>query len=213
VGADRARGGDPGALGALAAVTALLETRALSKRFDGVEAVREVDFRLAPGEIRALIGPNGAGKTTLVSLISGRLAPSAGRVLFRGRDITRLPPWARVALGIVYTFQITSVYRAFSARDNVALAAQRRRLHGLRDLVALDREALDRDVEAVLARVGLTALADRPAGSLAHGHQRLLEVAMGLALAPALLILDEPTQGLAPEEIDGGTWRAPPPCS
>lgn len=184
-------------------MSALLETRAVSRRFDGVEAVREVDFRLERGEIRALIGPNGAGKTTLVSLISGRLAPSAGRVLFRGRDITRLRPWQRVALGIVYTFQLTSVYRALSTRDNVALAAQRRRLRRLRDFVALDRAALDRDVEAVLDRVGLVAVADRPAGSLAHGHQRLLEVAMGLALVPELLILDEPTQGLAPEEIDG----------
>ena len=103
----------------------LLETRAISKRFGGLEAVSAVDFRLDRGEVRALIGPNGAGKTTLVSLISGRLGPTSGRVLFAGRDITRLGPWDRANLGIVYTFQITSIYRSLSAFDNVALAAQR----------------------------------------------------------------------------------------
>ncbi len=190
-------------MGAMAPVTALLETKAISKRFGGLEAVSGVDLRLDRGEVRALIGPNGAGKTTLVSLISGRLNPTSGRVLFAGRDVTSLRAWDRVGLGIVYTFQITSIYRGFSVYDNVALAAQRRRLRKLSDWIALDRQAVAGDVETALATVGLWALRDQPARSLAYGHQRLLEVAMALALRPELLILDEPSQGLAAAEIDG----------
>ena len=183
-------------------MTALLETRAISKRFGGLEAVGGVDFRLDRGEVRALIGPNGAGKTTLVSLISGRLRPTAGQVLFAGRDITRLRAWDRAGLGIVYTFQVTSIYRNLSVYDNVALAAQRRRLRAFHDWVALDRQAIAQDTEAALARVGLADLSRQRAGALAYGHQRVLEVAMALALGPALLILDEPTQGLAGDEIE-----------
>jgi branched-chain amino acid transport system ATP-binding protein len=182
-------------------VTPLLEARGLSKRFGGLEAVKAVDLRLEPGEIRALIGPNGAGKTTLVGLLSGRLQPTSGEVRFAGRDITRLRAWERAALGIVYTFQVTSIYRNLSVHDNVALAAQRRRLQGVLDWLALDRAAVADDVDAALGRVGLAGLGDRPAGTLAYGHQRVLEVAMALALGPTLLVLDEPTQGLAGDEI------------
>jgi len=183
-------------------VSVLLETRAITKRFGGLEAVSGVDFRLERGEVRALIGPNGAGKTTLVGLISGRLAPTAGRVLFADRDITRLPAWHRVGLGIVYTFQLTSIYRRLSVHDNVALAAQRRRLRTVTDWLALDREAVAGDVDAALTTVGLAEVHDQPAGALPYGHQRLLEIAMALALRPELLILDEPTQGLAAAETD-----------
>jgi branched-chain amino acid transport system ATP-binding protein len=186
----------------MAAVEPLLETRAIGKRFGGLAAVSGVDFQIARGEIRALIGPNGAGKTTLVGLISGRLAPTEGRVFFGGRDVTGLSPWDRVGIGIVYTFQITSVYRGLSVRDNVLIAAQRRHLRRLGDWLALERRRLGRVVDAALGTVALADLADRPAGTLAHGHQRLLEIAMALALEPALLILDEPTQGLALGEID-----------
>jgi branched-chain amino acid transport system ATP-binding protein len=186
----------------MAPVTPLLETRGLSKRFGGLEAVRGVDFRLDRGEIRALIGPNGAGKTTLVGLISGRLRATSGEVRFAGRDVTRLRAWERAVLGIVYTFQVTSIYRTLSVHDNVALAAQRPRLRTPLDWLALDRAAVAADVEAALARVGLADLRDRRAGTLAYGHQRILEVAMALALRPTLLILDEPTQGLAGDEIE-----------
>ena len=167
----------------------LLEARGLTRRFGGLLAVDRVDLDLAPGEVHALIGPNGAGKTTLVSLLSGRLLPEAGTIRFEGRDIARLPAHARVRLGIAYTFQITAIFPRLSVFDNVALAAQR---------TAADHAAA---THAALARVGLDTHSDRPAGTLAYGHQRLLEVAMGLALRPKLLILDEPTQGLALSEI------------
>jgi branched-chain amino acid transport system ATP-binding protein len=144
------------------------------------------------GEVRALIGPNGAGKTTLVGMICGRISPSEGRVSFDGADITALPAHRRILKGMAYTFQITSVFARLPARENVALAA-RRRLHG---------KAVAEAVEAALERVGLADRAEEEAGNLSYGHQRLLEIAMGLVQRPRLLILDEPTQGLADGEID-----------
>ncbi len=160
-------------------------------------AVDAVDFRLERGEIRAIIGPNGAGKSTFVGLIAGRIAPSAGTVAFRGRDITRLPAQARVRLGIAYTFQITNIYPAMTVAENIAIAAQSRR--GLFGPEAAIRAAVARAAETV----GLSDRREDSAGTLSYGHQRLLEVAMGLALDPDLLILDEPTQGLSDGEIAG----------
>jgi len=173
---------------------ALLSTRGLSKQFDGLQAVAGVDVDLAQGEVRALIGPNGAGKTTLVGMICGRVAPSAGAVLFDGEDITRLAAHRRIRRGMAYTFQITSVFAGLSVHDSVALAARRRLKGAARVEVAVDE---------ALARVGLGARRDAEAGILSYGHQRLLEIAMGLVQAPRLLILDEPTQGLSDGEIDG----------
>ncbi len=167
-------------------MTALLSTRGLTRSFHGLIAVQNVDFDLEPGEIRGLIGPNGAGKTTFVSMLIGRIAPSSGRILFDGRDVTALPSYMRVAQGMAYTFQITSVFKRLSLKENVALAAR-------------DRDASE--IGAALIRVGLDDRADEIAGDLSYGHQRLLEIAMGLVQAPRLLILDEPTQGLAESEI------------
>ena len=173
----------------MAAVT-LLEARDLTRHFGGLKAVNGVDFELAEGEIHALIGPNGAGKTTFVSLLCGRIPVQSGTIRFDGADITRLPAHKRVRRGIAYTFQITQVFANLSVFDNVALAVQRR---GGR---------LDVDTRAALDRVGLADRAGQIAGTLSYGHQRVLEIAMGLALDPRLLILDEPTQGLANAEID-----------
>lgn len=168
-------------------MTVLLETRGLSKHFGGLRAVTDVSFAIGRGEVRAVIGPNGAGKTTFVSLISGRIAPSAGTILFEGEDVTGLPAFRRVQKGIAYTFQITSIYQNLTVAENVALAAHQ----------PGGRASLE-----PLERVGLADRAAQIAGTLAYGHQRLLEVAMGLALKPKLLILDEPTQGLSDAEID-----------
>ena len=178
-----------------------LETRKLTRRFGGLTAVDAVDFRLEPGEIRAVIGPNGAGKTTLVSMICGRVPPSAGEIRFNNVDITCQPPWQRVARGIVYTFQITSVFRNLTCFENVALAAQRAMTLGKAPWQALDRDALAAAVASALERVHLHERGDAPASTLPYGHQRLLEVAMSLALKPRLLVLDEPTQGLSEAEI------------
>ncbi|MER9307434.1 ABC transporter ATP-binding protein [Mesorhizobium sp. M0293] len=174
----------------------LLTTKGLSRNFGGLRAVDGVDFELMPGEIRAVIGPNGAGKTTFVSLVSGRIQPSSGMIIFDGADITNQPGYIRVRQGIAYTFQITSVFGNLSAYDNVALPVQRTLSDGR------SKGAVRAGVMAALERTGLADRAHMPAGQLSYGHQRLLEVAMGLALKPRLLILDEPTQGLADSEID-----------
>jgi branched-chain amino acid transport system ATP-binding protein len=169
----------------------LLSTRALSRHFAGLRAVENVDFDLPQGQIRALIGPNGAGKTTFVGMLCGRIAPSSGTVSFDGRDISHLPAHKRINLGMAYTFQITSVFANLSVTENVALAARRR----IKGPVAAE-------VAEALTQVGLHERPDQNAGDLSYGHQRLLEIAMGLVQRPRLLILDEPTQGLTDGEID-----------
>jgi branched-chain amino acid transport system ATP-binding protein len=168
----------------------LLATRNLGKHFAGLRAVHDVNFDLPQGQVRALIGPNGAGKTTFVGMLCGRIAPSAGSVTFDGQDISALPVHRRIRLGMAYTFQITSVFARLTAHENVALAVRRRG----GDVAG--------DVPAALDRVGLLAHQAALAGDLSYGHQRLLEIAMGLAQKPRLLILDEPTQGLADAEIE-----------
>lgn len=170
------------------ASVSLLQTSALTRRFGGLTAVDCVDFALPEGEVHALIGPNGAGKSTFVGMVSGRIEATEGRVEFEGRDVTRLPAHQRIRAGMAYTFQITSIYARLSLFENIALAMRDR-----------NRNAAIKALE----RVGLTDRADQVAGDLSYGHQRLLEIAMGVAQAPRLLILDEPTQGLAESEIEG----------
>jgi len=178
-----------------------LRVETLVKRFGGVVAVDGVSLDLPRGELRALIGPNGAGKTTIVHLLSGALVPDAGRISFAGRDITRLAFHERVALGLARSYQVTSIFRRFSALDNVALAVQARTGSSLSFWRPLARErALFEEAREYLERVGLGARARTPAGSLAHGEQRQLELGLALATRPQLLVLDEPTAGMGPEE-------------
>lgn len=164
----------------------VLETKGLTKQYAGLTAVSDVDLVVDTGEIHALIGPNGAGKSTLVGMIAGRTEPTKGEVWFEGKDVTSLPAHARIRRGMAYTFQITAIYSRLTLAANLELA--------LRDRSRA--KAL-----AALERVGLADRADQLAGDLAYGHQRLLEIAMGVAQSPKLLILDEPTQGLAESEI------------
>ncbi|MGE6738742.1 ABC transporter ATP-binding protein [Allorhizobium pseudoryzae] len=178
-------------------MTPLLSTQNVKRHFGGLKAVDGIDFTLYEGEIRAIIGPNGAGKTTFVSLLSGRTEVSDGKITFAGEDVTRLPAYKRVQRGIAYTFQITNIYPTKTVADNVRIAVESRASR-MRD-ARFDRTAATREA---LSAVGLADREETLAGELAYGHQRLLEVAMGLALQPKLLILDEPTQGLSDPEIE-----------
>jgi branched-chain amino acid transport system ATP-binding protein len=152
----------------------LLAASALSKSFGALRATDQVHLEVLEGETHAVIGPNGAGKTTLIGQLAGDLRPDAGRIRFAGEDVTALAAPARARRGFARSFQITSVFRDFTALDNVALAVQ--------------------------AELGLGARADVRAAELAHGEQRQLEIAMALARRPRLLLLDEPVAGMGAEE-------------
>ena len=179
----------------------LLLADGLVKRFGGLTATDNLTLEVAEGEIHAVIGPNGAGKTTLIAQLAGEQMPDDGRILFRGRDITRLPVHARSRLGLARSFQITSIFPDFTALQNAMLSVQAHAGHSFRFWRPVGRQAaLIRPAAAALAEVGLTERADMPAGALSHGEQRQLEVAMALATGPSVLLLDEPTAGMGPEE-------------
>jgi branched-chain amino acid transport system ATP-binding protein len=177
-----------------------LEARGVGRRFGNFQALGDVSVQFRQGELCAIIGPNGAGKSTFFNILSGSLAPSSGQVLFRGQDVTGLAPHAYARLGIAKSFQITNVFRQLSAYENVRVAAQMR--HSRFDFLSPRSrlKAADDEAAALLARVGLGALGSRTAADLAHGQQRALEIAMALAADPQLLLMDEPTAGMSPEE-------------
>jgi branched-chain amino acid transport system ATP-binding protein len=179
----------------------LIALSALTKRYGALVAVDQVTMQVADGEVRAVIGPNGAGKTTLFHLVTGVVKPTAGTVRFAGEDITGLPAHAVCQRGLSRTFQLTSLFPEMNARENAMLAAQARHAGGSQPFggaaVFADARAA---ADEALAQLGLTHVAERPAGLLSHGDQRLLEVAMAMAQKPRVLILDEPTQGLSVEE-------------
>jgi branched-chain amino acid transport system ATP-binding protein len=181
--------------------TPALSLSTVSKLFGGLSAVDGVSLVVEPGERRAIIGPNGAGKTTLFSLISGEQLPSAGRIELFGKDVTRLAPHRRAALGLARTYQITNLFPRLTALDNCILAVQALTSAKLHLLRSLDRytEHFARARE-VLDAVGLSAKADEAVRNLSHGEQRQLEIALALAGSPRLLLLDEPTAGLSPAE-------------
>jgi len=182
-------------------MTSMLETRGLGRAFGALRAVADVNLSVTAGELRAVIGPNGAGKTTLFHLISGLLPPTSGRVVFRGEDVTALGAAARCRRGISRTFQITSIFPELSVLENVRIAVQLKG-HGNFRLLGGEAvlEATERRARASLDFLGLLARAAEPAATLPHGDQRLLEIAMAVAQEPDLLLLDEPTQGLSPED-------------
>ena len=185
-------------------VAPLLSVRGLSKRFGGVRAVDGIDLDVQPHETVALIGPNGAGKTTFYNLLSGRMQPTTGTVVFDGRDVTGLAPHEISRLGISRSFQITNIFPELTARENVevALTAVHGRALRLFSRAAAD-SALHEEADALLARLGLVALATTRAGTLSYGDKRLLEIAIVLATRPRLVLLDEPTAGMTPEETRG----------
>ena len=179
----------------------LLQVRGLTKRFGGLVATDALDLDVDAGEVHAVIGPNGAGKTTLISQLAGALRPDAGRIRLAGEDVTGLSSHERVRRGIARSYQVTNVFGAFTALDNVALAVQAGdgSSFGFWRPVQRERHLFDRARE-LLSQVGLAARGDVPAGALAHGEQRQLEVALALATRPKLLLLDEPMAGMGPDE-------------
>ena len=179
----------------------LLAAHGLVKRFAGLLATDHVDLSVARGEIHALIGPNGAGKTTLVAQLGGQLASDAGRIVFAGHDITRMPTHRRARRGLVRSFQITRLFASASVLENVALAVQAATGSSLGAWRPVRRErALFEAARALLADVGLTERCNLAIGALSHGQRRALEVAMTLAGQPALVMLDEPMAGMGHEE-------------
>jgi branched-chain amino acid transport system ATP-binding protein len=180
---------------------ALLETRALRKAFGALVATDSVDFDVRVGETHAVIGPNGAGKTTFIKQLSGELRPDTGRVRFAGEDITTLPAPRRSRKGLARSFQITSIYRDFTALDNVALAVQAHAGHSFHFWrPAREDNSLTRPARQALEKVGLEKRSNVIAARLSHGEQRQLEIAMALATRPRLLLLDEPVAGMGTDE-------------
>ena len=176
-------------------MSALLEVERLAKAYNGVPAVRGVSFTLEPGELLALVGPNGAGKSTCFNMLNGQIKPDAGVVRLDGRDVTGLDPARMFRLGVGRTFQITATFGSMSVRENVAVAmlshaGRLGRLWG----------ALGADAAPLLDLVGMNPQADRPAAELAYGDLKRLELAVALAGEPRLLLMDEPTAGMAPRE-------------
>jgi branched-chain amino acid transport system ATP-binding protein len=179
----------------------LLEIKSLNKSFGRLQVIEDLNFDLPKGQLTSIIGPNGAGKTTLFNLITGRFSPDSGVVLFKGRNITALRPHMISQMGLARSFQITNLFPQMTVHENVWLAGQSR----LREKISLltsasDHPELHLKTLKVLESVGLLAQKERLAGSLSHGEQRHLEIAMALATSPELLLLDEPTSGMSPTE-------------
>ena len=171
-------------------MAAILQTRGLKKYFGGLYAINGVDLSIEEGELRCLIGPNGAGKSTLFKLILGSYEPSEGAILFKGDDITSLRPHLRVQRGLSIKFQVPGIFLALPVEQNLRIALQR----------AFRGADLEQELERLLALIDLEHQRGELATNLSHGQQQWLEIAMAVALQPAVLLLDEPTAGMSPEE-------------
>jgi branched-chain amino acid transport system ATP-binding protein len=180
----------------------LLQTENLTRAFGSLVAVNAVSLTVRKGELRSIIGPNGAGKTTFFRLVSGEMTPSSGRVVFREADITGLPQHRVCRLGIAKSYQITNIFPHLSVLENVRVAVQgHARSFNFWSRADALTDCRDRAVE-LLATVSLTRRAEQLAAHLSHGEKRHLEIGIALASNPVLLLLDEPTAGMSPEETD-----------
>lgn len=178
-----------------------LECQGLTKRFGGLDAVRNVNLQVGAGERRAIIGPNGAGKTTLFNLISGETSASSGQVKIFGKDITHMPSHRRVHLGLGRTFQITNIFPTLTVIENLLVAAvglKKMKFSMFKPLVGY-RDLHERALE-ILASVGMAEKANESVKNLSHGEQRQIEITLVLVTNPKLVLLDEPTAGLSPAE-------------
>jgi len=179
----------------------LLQVKGVSKHFGNLVAVNNISMTVEPGELRAIIGPNGAGKTTFFNLITGFFLPSAGRIIFDGRDITDLLPARRVWAGMARTFQVTEIFPELTVRENLRIAVEAAAGLRLRAwLSQVDDQKIRARISELIGMGGLSAKADRLVGELSHGDQRANEIMMALALKPRLLLLDEPTAGMGDQE-------------
>jgi len=177
----------------------MLRVESVYKSFGDFTAVKGAELRVGKGELVAVIGPNGAGKTTLFNLISGQLRPDRGKILFKDRDITGLPPHKICRQGIARSFQIANIFHRLTVFRNVQVAIISRQKKEKRLFKSIDEYARV-ETEAILRSVGLYEIRDRIAGTLSHGEQRILEIAIALGNEPELLILDEPTAGMSSDE-------------
>ncbi|OGB26766.1 MAG: ABC transporter ATP-binding protein [Burkholderiales bacterium RIFCSPLOWO2_02_FULL_57_36] len=183
---------------------AVLELRELVKRFGGLAATDHLNLTVHAGEIHALIGPNGAGKTTLIHQISGAIVPDSGRILFDGKEVTRMPMHDRVTIGLARSYQITNIFNNLSVLDNLALAVQARAGSSMRFWrPVLSEQSLFDEAYAIARQIGLGNRTGFPGASLAHGEKRRLELGLALATKPKLLLLDEPMAGMGQEESAG----------
>jgi branched-chain amino acid transport system ATP-binding protein len=177
----------------------VLQVDGLHKAFGGVQAVEDVSFAISAGELLAMIGPNGAGKSTCFNMLNGQLAPDSGLMRLEGRDVVGLSPRAIWRLGVGRTFQITATFASLSVRENVQMALYSH-AGKLRGMLARFGTALKEEADVLLAQVGMFDQAERPCGVLAYGDLKRVELAMALANSPRLLLMDEPTAGMAPKE-------------
>lgn len=168
----------------------ILETRKLNKRFGGLHVTNDVNFALAPGEMHCLIGPNGAGKSTLFRLILGEYLPDSGEILYDGQDITRAKSFERIRKRISVKFQVPGIFKELSVRQNLTIALQHH----------VERQHLNEEIDRLLAFLKLTQDQRQLAGNLSHGQKQWLEIGMAIGLKPKLLLLDEPTAGMTPDE-------------
>jgi branched-chain amino acid transport system ATP-binding protein len=177
----------------------MLRVEAVQKSFEGFMAVIEADLNLERGEVVAVIGPNGAGKTTLFKLITGHLKPDGGKILFKGDNIAGLPPYKICRKGISLAFQVVNIFSRLTVFENVqtAVLSHQKRTH---NIFSPARQFCVKETEEILKNMGLLNKSDRISGSLSHGEQKVLEMAIALGNRPELLILDEPTAGMSPEE-------------
>ena len=180
----------------------ILETKSLKKQFGALRAINGIDFKLEKGELRAIIGPNGAGKSTFFNLLTGVIPPSGGDIFFQGQKITGLRPEEVSQKGVARSYQITNIFLNLSAYENVRIAAQSRQksFDPFRHYSML--KEVDRQARTILDELQISPDQEKMASALSHGEQRRLEIAIGLATQPSLLLLDEPTAGMSPTETD-----------
>jgi len=180
----------------------ILETKSLKKQFGALRAINGIDFKLEKGELRAIIGPNGAGKSTFFNLLTGIIPPSGGDIFFQGQKITGLRPEEVSQKGVARSYQITNIFLNLSAYENVRIAAQSRQksFDPFRHYSML--KEVDRQARTILDELQINPDQEKMASALSHGEQRRLEIAIGLATQPSLLLLDEPTAGMSPTETD-----------